>query len=239
LSFGKVKTSCIIRKGEYMHITELSLDTQNFQEQYLFYTDILGLPLREKTPKTFTVQAGTTSLTFRETTRETGYHFAFTIPSNKFADAKAWLVTRVPLLTQNDQDEFFFEGWNAGSFYFRDKANHILELIAHYDLPNEKTGAFGAADLLYISEIGLVFEEVPEWVKTLNAEFHIEPYRNPIEEAFAVLGDISGMFINVKIDRNWFPTNTRALVSPVDVTIEDVKGHSQQLVPYPYHVSVR
>ncbi len=84
-----------------MRITELSLDTQDFQEQYHFYTNILGLPLSEKTPETFTVQAGTTCLTFRETTKETGYHFAFTIPSNKLARAKEWVATRVPLLTQN------------------------------------------------------------------------------------------------------------------------------------------
>lgn len=222
-----------------MHITELSLYTQNFQEQYHFYTNILGLPLRKKTPETFTVQAGTTCLTFRATTKETGYHFAFTIPSNKLAKAKEWLVTRVPLLTQNDQEEFFSENWNSGSLYFRDAANHILELIAHYDLPHEKPGAFGTADLLHICEIGMAFEEVPERVKTLSAEFHIEPYRNSIGEAFAAVGDISGLFINVKIGRNWFPTSTRAIVSPVEVTIEGVEGHSQQLVPYPYYISVR
>ena len=222
-----------------MHITELCLDTQNFQEQLHFYTNILGLPLKEKTSEAFTVQAGTTHLTFRETTRETGYHFAFTIPNNKFAKAKEWVTTRTPLLTQNDQNEFFLENWNSNSLYFRDSANHILEFIAHYDLHNEHYGAFGAADLLYISEIGMAFGDVPEQVKTLRTEFHIEPYRNSIGEAFAAVGDISGLFIIVKIGRNWFPTSTGAIVSPVEVTIEGVEGHSQQLLPYPYHVSVK
>lgn len=222
-----------------MRITELSLDTQNFQEQHHFYTNILGLPLREKTPETFTVQAGTTRLTFRETIKETGYHLAFTIPSNKLARAKEWLATRLPLLTQNDQDEFFFENWNSGSLYFRDAANHILEFIVHYDLQNEKLGAFGAADLLHISEIGMAFDDVPEQVKTLGAALHIEPYRNSIGEVFAAVGDISGLFITVKIGRNWFPTNTAATVSPVEVTIEGVEGHVQQLVLSAYHISVR
>ena len=222
-----------------MRITELSLDTQNFQEQYHFYTNILGLPLREKTPETFTVQAGATCLTFRETTKETGYHFAFTIPSNKLARAKEWLATRIPLLTQNDQDEFFFENWNSGSLYFRDAANHILEFIVHYDLQNEKPGAFGAADLLHISEIGMAFDDVAEQVKTLSTAFHIEPYRNSIGEVFAAVGDISGLFITVKIGRNWFPTSTAATVSPVEVTIEGIEGHSQQLKLSAYHVSVR
>ena len=111
-----------------MRITNFNFNTQNFPGTAPFlYKNILGLPLREKTPETFTVQAGTTRLTFRETTRETGYHFAFTIPSNKLARAKEWLATRIPLLTQIDQDEFFFESWNSGSLYFRDAANHILE----------------------------------------------------------------------------------------------------------------
>jgi catechol-2,3-dioxygenase len=222
-----------------MRITELTLDTRHFQEQYHFYTNILGLPLKEKTPETFTIQVGTTSLTFRETTRETGYHFAFTIPSNKFAEAKEWLAARTVLLSRNDHDEFFFEGWNSDSLYFRDAANHILEFIIHYDLQNEQNGAFGTADLLHISEIGMVFEDVPEQVETLRAAFHIEPYRNSIEEAFAAVGDTSGLFIMVKTGRNWFPTGTAAIVSPVEVTIEGIEGHSQQLKPFPYQISVR
>lgn len=238
-----VKTRFILRKEEHMRITELSLDTQNFQEQFHFYTNILGLPLREKTPETFTIQVGTTRLTFRETVKETGYHFAFTIPSNKLARAKEWLAIRAPLLTQNNQDGFFFENWNSDSLYFRDAANHILEFIVHYDLQNEKSGAFGTTDLLHISEVGMVFEDVSEQVEMLKAAFHIEPYRNSTGEVFAAIGDISGLFITVKIGRNWFPTSTAAIVSPVEVTIEGVEGHLQQLTlypyPYPYHISVR
>lgn len=223
-----------------MRITELSLCTQNFQAQYHFYTNILGLPLREKTTETFTVQAGATYLTFQETTQETGYHFAFTIPCNKFIQAKEWLTTRTSLLSQNDRNEFSFESWNAYSLYFHDAANHILEFIAHYDLPNENQRAFGATDLLYISEIGMAFKEVPEQVTMLRTEFHLEPYRNSIGEDFAAIGDTTGLFINVKTGRNWFPTSTPALVSPLEVTIEDVEGgHTQQLMPYPYRISVR
>jgi catechol 2,3-dioxygenase-like lactoylglutathione lyase family enzyme len=223
-----------------MRITELSLDTQNLQEQLDFYTNILGLPLKEKTLDTFTVQTGTTRLTFRETTQATLYHFAFTIPSNKLASGKAWLTDRVPLLSLNGQDEFGGESWNSGSLYFRDPANHILEFIVHYDLHNEQPGSFGPADLLYISEIGMAFDDVADAVKAERAAFQIEPYRNSIGEVFAAVGDISGLFITVKIGRNWFPTDdSPAPVSPVDVTIEGVEGRSQQLAPFPYHVTVK
>lgn len=223
-----------------MRITELSLDTQNLQAQLDFYTNILGLPLKERTSDTFTVQAGTTRLTLRATTQATLYHFAFTIPSNKFAAAKAWLTARVPLLSLDGQDEFVGESWNSGSLYFRDPANHILEFIVHYDLHSERSGPFGAADLLYISEIGMAFDNVSEAVKAERAAFRIEPYRESIGDVFAAVGDISGLFITVKIGRNWFPTDdSPALVSPVDVTIEGVEGRSQQLAPFPYHVTVK
>lgn len=85
----------------------------------------------------------------------------------------------------------------------------------------------------------MAFDDVPEQVKTLSAAFHIEPYRNSRGEVFAAVGDIFGLFITVKIGRNWFPTSTTAIVSPVKVTIEGVEGHSQQLKLSPYHVFVR
>ena len=222
-----------------MRMTELSLYTQNFQEQYYFYTTILGLPLREKTLETFTVQAGATRLTFQQSVKETLYHFAFTIPSNKLASAKEWLVERAPLLTQNGEDEFSFEAWNADSIYFRDTANHILEFIAHHDPQNGRPGAFETADILHISEIGLVFEQVPAQAKTLIEQFGLEPFRGEIEERFAALGDVSGRFICVATGRNWFPTSSAAIVSPLEVTIEGSQGQEQQLIPYPYHVFVR
>ena len=222
-----------------MWITKLTLWTQNFQEQQQFYTGTLGLPLVEATTDAFTIQAGRTRLTFKQTEEETLYHFAFTIPSNKADAAKAWLLTRFPLLARDGQDQFFSENWNSLSFYFRDAANHILECIIHHDLHNDRPGVFGATDLLHISEIGMACENVPEQVKTLNDSFTLEPYRDSVEEKFAAIGDIAGLFINVQIGRNWMPTSTAAIVSPVEITIEGVEGQSQQLIPYPYKIQVQ
>lgn len=222
-----------------MHITGLTLSTQNFQEQQQFYTNILGLPLIEVAAEEFTVRAGTTRLTFRQTTEETLYHFAFTIPANKAATAKEWLVARTPLLAKDEQDQFFFESWNADSVYFRDAAGHILECIAHYDLHNESPGTFGTADLLAISEIGMAVDNVSEQVEQWKTAFGIEPYRDPASEMFAAVGDIHGLFITVKHGRNWFPTSTESVISPVEVTIEGVEGPSRPFAPYPYKVQVR
>jgi catechol-2,3-dioxygenase len=223
-----------------MHITELTLSTQNVQEQQQFYTTTLGLPLIQAQTSTFSVQAGTTRLIFRQTTEKTLYHFAFTIPSNKAAAAKTWLATRTPLLKRERQDVFFSKNWNTDSLYFCDAAGHILECIAHHDLQNERTGDFGADDFLHISEIGMAFENVARQVDVWKAVFGLEVYRNAREEAFAAVGDIHGLFITAQTGRNWFPTKTRAaIVSPIEVTIEGASVQSQTFAPYPYAVQVR
>ena len=38
------------------------------------------------------------------------YHFAFNIPENQFAEAKAWLMARVSLMTHGARDEIH---WSA------------------------------------------------------------------------------------------------------------------------------
>ena len=53
---------------------------------------------------------------------------AFAIPTNQTKQAKTWLLARVPLIRQGDQDEFTSESWHATSFYFRDPAGHIAGL---------------------------------------------------------------------------------------------------------------
>jgi len=135
---------------------------------------------------------------------------AFAIPTNQTKQAKTWLLARVPLIRQGDQDEFTSESWHATSFYFRDPAGHILELIAHHDLPDTRPGPFGGDELLYISEIGMAFANVTRQVESWKTAFGLEPYRNALSEVFAAIGDIHGLFITVQSGRNWFSTSTDA-----------------------------
>src|SRR6202011_791023 len=116
-----------------MHIQELSLHTDNLAAQKDFYTTTMGLSLLDETAIAFTVQAGTTRLSFQQTAQDVLYHVAFTIPRNTFSEAKSWLRERVPLLDRNGEDEIFFGGLNARSFYFCDAGSNILEFIVHYN----------------------------------------------------------------------------------------------------------
>ncbi|MFL5695814.1 MAG: hypothetical protein ACJ797_01765 [Ktedonobacteraceae bacterium] len=46
----------------------------------------------------------------------------------------------------------------------------------HYGLNHETEGAFGAASVLHVSEIGLPVEDVPAFADLLQKQFTIEPY---------------------------------------------------------------
>jgi catechol-2,3-dioxygenase len=227
-----------------MRITELHLYTQDLPAQYSFYTATLGLPLVTETAASFTVQAGATRLLFERREQEgLRYHFAFSIPSNKLADAKAWLLARtppVPLLSLDGQDEFHNdEAWNVSNLYFYDAGGNILEFIAHHDVPDNTPDGFDEHFVLAISEIGLAVENVLAHVAELKDRFGFEPYRGASSDMFTAVGDIYGRLIIVKIGRFWFPTQTdAATVAPVEVTIEGAEEQQYHVSPYPYEIGV-
>jgi hypothetical protein len=143
------------------------------------------------------------------------------------------------LLIVNKEDEIFFANFNARSFYFCDAANNILECIAHYNLDHETQGAFGPADMLHVSEIGLPVEDVPALAAILKETLDIKPYGGPVSENFAFLGDIYGQLVVVKTGRPWLPTETVwATVSPVQLTISGQRERQLQLSPYPYALTM-
>jgi hypothetical protein len=221
-----------------MHIQELILHTRHFADQKVFYHTTLGLSLLAETANSFTVQVGTTHLRFQETQQDVLYHVAFTIPRNMFHDAKSWVQKRVPLLHKHGEDEIFFANLNARSFYFCDTVGNILEYIVHYGLDHETEGAFGAASVLHVSEVGLPVEDVPAFADLLQKQFAIEPYGGSISEDFAFLGDISGQLVVVRIGRPWLPTETvPAAVAPVQLMISGQREQQVQILPYPYTIT--
>jgi len=224
-----------------MHIQELTIQTRHLAEQKAFYHNTLGLPLLSETTAAFTVQAGTTRLQLQETQQEALYHVAFTIPRNKFAQAKSWLYQRLQLLyTADGKDEIFFSFINARSLYFCDANSNILEYMVHYGLEHETAGAFEPADVLHVSEIGLPVEDVLALAARLKEQAGIEPY--PVSQSatkdFAYLGDIFGQLVVVKAGRPWLPTETVLAVSaPVQMTISGPQ--EQEIQTGPYTISVR
>jgi catechol-2,3-dioxygenase len=222
-----------------MRIQELSLQTRHLADQKDFYHTALGLPLLAETTASCTLQVGATRLHFQEAQQEVLYHVALTIPRNTFTEAKSWLRKHVPLLRKHGEDEFFFANINARSLYFCDAANNILELIVHYDLDHETKGAFGPAQVLHVSEVGLPVADVLAQVSLLKAKLDIEPYGGLVSEEFAFMGDIYGQLVVVKIGRPWQPAETLlAAVSPMQLTMSGKPEQQLQLSPFPYTMTV-
>lgn len=224
-----------------MHIKELTIQTRHLANQKAFYHNTLGLPLLSETADAFTVQAGATRLQLQETQQEVLYHVAFTIPRNKFTPAKRWLQQRMSLLyTTDGKDEIFFPFINARSVYFCDASSNILEYMVHYGLERETAGAFGPADVLHVSEIGLPVEDVLALAARVKEQAGIVPYpaSQQISRDFAYLGDIFGQLVVVKAGRPWLPTEmVQAISAPVRMTISGQQEREIQLDPYTIKVS--
>jgi catechol-2,3-dioxygenase len=209
-----------------MLISKVELPVSDAVEAARFYGDVLGLPTRTS-GGVVEVEVGLSVLLLLPGSVEPGaYHCAITIPEDRFAEAKAWLQARVPLLERDGLDEFTLRvPWNSQSLYFAGPDGILLELIARHDLPaSSPSGRFTGADLLRISEIGLAVPDVPAAVATLQNAFGLSVFGTAAAE-FTPLGDHDGLLIVVRQGRPWFPTRTvRPSLGPITVTVELPRG---------------
>lgn len=190
-----------------MHIHRLELLSADLAALHTFYGEVLGLPVVNTTPEVLEIAGPDWSLVFLVVQPDWRgiYHFAFNIPENQFDAARAWLAARTPLNTGPDgADTFFFEDWNAHAVYCTDPAGNIVELIARHTLPNAHEAPFSGVQLLVISEIGLVAEDVQATVQALQTQIDIPIYRGAGSPDFTALGDEEGLLIVVRRGRPWF-----------------------------------
>ncbi|WP_028589888.1 VOC family protein [Paenibacillus massiliensis] len=207
-----------------MHIEQVKLFTAKLNETRHFYEHTLGLKVVEEDETSFAVQLGSTCLTLAasEPGTEPFYHLAMMIPNNLFQQAKVWARERLQLTRlDGDQDEVFFQNWNAYSMYFDDPAGNILELIGHPDLRHNVDGPFSARQLLWICEVGIVTDDVLALVERLREEHGLECWREP-SEWFSPVGDRYGLLIAVKQGRIWFASDRPAQRFPLELTIRDI-----------------
>ena len=82
-----------------MQITNVSVHVHNAREAGKFYAEVLGLDTVAHESNVVVVTLGTTRLELVEDPAADGdHHFAITIPSNKFDQAKTWIQQRSALL---------------------------------------------------------------------------------------------------------------------------------------------
>lgn len=221
-----------------MHIREITLDGYHLSKLKHFYSMILGFDLLFENPKSFSIQAGETVLTFKqsEENEKPFYHFAFNIPHNQFNDAKIWVSSKVPLIKLNNQDEFDFKNWNAHSFYFYDPVGNIIEFIARHNLYNQSNNAFSEKSILNISEIGLPVYSVEKFYKIIKEDLHILAFSGNSKN-FLAAGDENGLFIIVPNGRKWFPDCSEAKIFPLSLKIISIVEKTIEFENLPYKIS--
>ncbi|MBF4624560.1 hypothetical protein [Clavibacter sp. VKM Ac-2872] len=181
----------------------------------------LGFPVRT-TEDAAEVEVGTTRLRFD---RDPGYrgahHLAFTIPTGSFAAARAWIGERAEVIAPDGRDEFAGPGtWDSRSVYLRGPDAQVLELIERRALapgPGARE-PFRASDVVSVSEVGVVVDDVPAAVGLL-AEAGLHPYGGFATDGFAAVGDVEGLVILVARGRAWVPEGTQ-VAADVPVVVD-------------------
>ncbi|MGN6247049.1 MAG: VOC family protein [Ginsengibacter sp.] len=210
-----------------MQIKEITLQSTNISDIFLFYKNVLQMDV-VRSPSGFAVTAGATKLIFEEskTTKNPFYHFAFNIPSNQFEEAFEWTKQKADLLWLKDYNGYVadFVNWHAKSFYFKDTAGNILEMIARFDLPNSSEEKFSAKSIVNVSEIGLVFpaETFDADIDELMKEYSLDYFeKQPPLPQFRAIGNDEGLFICVPENRIWFATDIESKMFPLEVTFNN------------------
>ncbi|MBD1397125.1 VOC family protein [Pontibacter sp. JH31] len=204
-----------------MKITSIELQTSQPGKLKDFYTQTLGLSLVAEDTKQFSIQAGSSTITFRTVPERANepYHFAFNIPSNQITAASQWLQEKVAFLYAPGATSpvVEHESWEAQALYFYDPDFNIVELIAHKRSP-ESLAAFGPQQLMGLADIGIAVTDVTGFCEEVREKLQLPRWKSATA-LFEAVGDEKGMFIVVQEKRPWFPTQNPALTLPTRVEV--------------------
>jgi catechol 2,3-dioxygenase-like lactoylglutathione lyase family enzyme len=221
-----VSTTGVPGRGQeaIMRIDDVRIGTTDVAAAARFYRDVLELDVDEADGRAV-VRVGWSTITLVPgPVREGSNHLAFTIPRNRFADAKAWLASRTELMTWQDGETELRLGepWMSASAYFLGPDDIILELITRAHLANPSEGPFTGSQLLCVSEVGLSTPDVASAFAGIRRTFGIETFAGESPH-FTTAGDQEGLLILVTDGRPWFPTtHLLADATGVQVTLSDV-----------------
>lgn len=193
-----------------MSILEIQLLTADISQTKKFYHEILGLEILRADDSSIKFSAGLSTLIFKKANDKAPfYHFAFTIPSNKFEEAHAWASKKVQLLPITPTSTIAdFKNWDAKAFYFYDDNQNIVEFIARFDLNNNSDRPFEGSSIFSISEIGIVVDNAKAYSERMLREYDLNFFsKQPPQDDFVAIGDDNGLFIVVNDKRNWYPTS--------------------------------
>lgn len=191
-----------------------------------FYEHVLEHTIVPYEETSFSLQIGSTVLTFEQTKEATHpfYHFAFDVPANQFHEAKAWLEERVTLTRDNGKDHVYFSSIDASSIYFEDPSGNVVEWICRFSHSEEESAAFHPRLLQRVSEMSLVIADKVQAAEKLLACGIPSRDGEPIpEEGLTFMGhpNEAVYFLLVPEGRTWYFSSQEAKIHPSRVVLED------------------
>ena len=231
-------------------ISEIKLSTKISPKTMIeFYNGLLNLKVLYQTLSSVSFKTGASVLTFNcdaEQDASPFYHFAFNIPEKKIRQAEEWQLKRTEIIEPpnhlKDTPDFgknivYFRHWNAHSIFFYDPAGNLVEYIARHTLPDSTIGRFSEKDILYISEIGLVVNSVPESYEHISSHFCIQEY-SISSDRFLAMGDETGLLLLMaKGGRAVFQQGRKRDIFETEILLNGLKDlSSMNLQAYPYHL---
>ncbi len=231
-------------------IQSLRLQTSKpLSELKAFYRDVLELPVVNEAASEFTVGAGASRITFASAAahvKNPFYHFAFNIPENKLRSALTWQRKRGPVMdtpprlrdpAYPDQVRHFRE-WDAHSVFFLDPAGNVLEYIARHTLDNAAAGPFTSRDVLCVSEIAFVVDEVTKVASRIQMLCGLKQYGLGNTQ-FRAVGDENGLLLVFKRGRELGTGSGRRRkggIFPTEVNIRGTHAIRHMFGVYPYQL---
>jgi catechol 2,3-dioxygenase-like lactoylglutathione lyase family enzyme len=183
----------------------------------------LGLEAESDGEQAVSFGAGETAIELLAAAGDPFYHFALLVPGNRFEAASAWAGAVAELLPDRETGDTVFDSdnWRSLACYFHDPAGNIVELIAHRGfLETEAEGAFGATELIGLSELGLVGDR-PAMAERLSAVLGLELWDGTVTEPslLAFVGERGRTLILAPQGRGWVPTGRPAEAHPVEAVL--------------------
>ena len=215
-----------------MKILRLVLESLNYKEMKVFYTETLEMPIVREKEDFFTVKAGKTHITFQKSTTITTTLYHFALRTNlTFFDYMLNKMTELNVQLLPNSQGHLSGYWKGKQVYFTDPDGNIIEI-----LERKMPGIEDTNEWYDVCEIGLPSENVEDISDFL---LPIANVNNSESDTFRFYGDEQGTFVLVKEGRNWYPTDRAATIHPLMIEVE---GDTYQVLKHaqlPYTLKVK
>jgi catechol 2,3-dioxygenase-like lactoylglutathione lyase family enzyme len=227
-----------------MRIAQITLAAADAAAQAAFWSETLGLPVRERDGATEVLLRRST-IRFEQAAGDLDprYHFAINVPPGSIEEAAAWLGERQELLEfHDDPDEeegaiVVHTDRGASAFYFLDGGGNVVELIANPLIDDEPQPRFGPESLLEVAEIGVATADTRGTRTAVEEAFGAEVLWGGRDASrLTAIGDDHGVVIVAPVGRGWIPVGLPAEPLPTTIVAEGPRPGELTLQEGPYRL---